>query len=1743
MTQETKLIKQRAAYKGQLTSFANYISELDESSLDDVEVDELQLRIARMEKMFDRFEEVQLSLECVVDESESQQLERNEFEKQYYKLLSRARKIHNGCKRAESVTTEVSQRRSCVHNNIKLPIIQLPKFSGSYDNWLEFHDTFTSLIHNNDDIDNINKFHYLRASLEGSAAVVIQSIEFSSANYSIAWQLLCDRFDNNRLLIHNHVSAIFNLEIITKESSANLKRLLDQTNKHLRALETLGEPTKHWDTLLIYIITHKLDSKTYREWEQSIKLDKKTTFSSFLKFIKNRADLLETIEMSINFNKIHNNLASHNLNRSSNKLKTLVSVSDNCNKNSFDSKQCPKCGCDHKLINCPQFLSLTNESRLKLLPEYKVCFNCLQFGHYANNCKKPGCKVCRRKHNTLVHVLDRSNKPVSAIAGASHSATANNDVHTQPPATNARMSLTASVSDKSHRPYTSNGDVLLSTALIKVFGKNNKQYVARALLDSGSTNCLMSEAFYDKLRLPFNNINNSILGINNATSQINKSCRLRIKSLDEHYTTNVHCFILPSITNLTPCKQVDLSMINIPSEVCLADPHFDTPAAIDILIGADVFWDILGTQRLRLGDGLPILCDTKLGWLVSGPIKGDHVSSSHALCNFTEVQCDENVHDVQYQLAKFWQLEEVSAEFQYSSEERACENHFIANTTRLEDGRFCVRIPLKRSPELLGDSFPRAKQCFLSLERRLNIKPKLLLMYKDFMSEYELLGHMSKCTITSNPSAHYIPHHGVLRECSSTTKLRVVFNASSPTSTGVSFNQLQMVGPVVQDDLLSILLRFRKHKYIIAADVEKMYRQVSVHPDDRHLQQVLWRDTPSDTLQAYQLNTVTYGTASAPYLATRCLKQLGLETQDKKVTDAIIHDCYVDDLLTGGDNLKEVIKLRHGVTSTLASAQMNLRKWKSNEPRVLPKPESPQSSLDLNIGTSEPSKTLGLGWLPGSDQLCFPSGLTASGNTKRDILSVIAQIFDPLGLLAPCVIVMKILLQQLWLEKLSWDEQISPEINKIWTEIIVNLSGLNNIYVPRRVICDSPKSVEFHIFSDASERAYGACLYVRSSNDNGEVMVRLLLAKSRVAPLKTTTIPRLELCGALVGTRLYEKVLASLKVQVTRTVFWTDSTIVLGWLRTLPSKLQPFVRNRVAAILDKTGDCQWRHVGTEDNPADYISRGLDIKTISTLDKWWLGPSFLCDDASLWPSAHSAINNDTLPELKSKNISLHSNIIKSELNNDQFINFNRYSNFSRLNRAVAFVLRFIGSCRKQISSGPLRNEELQSALNVIIRVSQSESFPEYKSLIYKKELPKKSSLLKFNVFLDDNKIMRVGGRLANSDYLYEKKYPILLQSAHRFTKLLFEFEHRRLLHAGPQLLLSSIRERYWPIRGRNLARHCCRLCVKCWRMKGQTPSPIMGDLPQQRLLAGFPFENVGLDYAGPIQSASRQGRGCKLVKVYIAIFVCFTTKAIHLELVGDLTSNTFLMALRRFISRRGKPTNIYSDNGTSFVGAYNDISKFLKDNCDSLTDGMASEGINFHFIPAYSPHFAGLAEAGVKSTKHHLIRVLGNCYLTYEELSTTLVQIEAVLNSRPLTPLSSDPEDLMPLTPGHFIIGRPLTSLPSPNYQDRSTNSLTRFQRIEQLRQHFWIRWSKEYVSELQVRTKWRASKGATLTLNSLVLLKEENLPPLKWKLGRIVAVYPGTDGVTRVADIKTSSGLLRRSFSKICPLPAIDNSS
>ncbi|XP_011858073.1 PREDICTED: uncharacterized protein LOC105555658, partial [Vollenhovia emeryi] len=353
------------------------------------------------------------------------------------------------------------------------------------------------------------------------------------------------------------------------------------------------------------------------------------------------------------------------------------------------------------------------------------------------------------------------------------------------------------------------------------------------------------------------------------------------------------------------------------------------------------------------------------------------------------------------------------------------------------------------------------------------------------------------------------------------------------------------------------------------------------------------------------------------------------------------------------------------------------------------------------------------------------------------------------------------------------------------------------------------------------------------------------------------------------------------------------------------------------------------------------------------------------------------------------------------------------------------------------------------------------------------------------------------------------------------------EHLRLLHCPPEQLLSAVRQRYWPLSGRREARKIVRSCVSCFRFRPTVPELKMGDLPKQRVTGlGRPFRSTGVDYAGPLQLRESRRRGrIHISKGYIAIFTCLSTKAVHIELVSDLTTEAYLAALNRFTARRGICSKIFSDNGTNFVGAARELKEvytFLERKSSEIEDNLARRRIKWSFIPPHAPHFGGIWEAAVKVAKRRLYTVTKGRVLTFEECSTLLSQIEAIMNSRPLMPLSSDPNDLSALTPAHFLIGDSLIQPAQHDFTEISENRLTHWQNRQRLLQQFWIRFHKEYLNELQPRTKWTAS-GDNIELNTVVLIKEDHTPPLQWALGRITALHPGQDGVVRVVTVKTQS--------------------
>nr|CAI5846010.1 unnamed protein product [Callosobruchus analis] len=786
-----------------------------------------------------------------------------------------------------------------------------------------------------------------------------------------------------------------------------------------------------------------------------------------------------------------------------------------------------------------------------------------------------------------------------------------------------------------------------------------------------------------------------------------------------------------------------------------------------MLIGADLFWDVICRGQIALGRNAPILQNTKFGWIVSGPLsKGE---TNEIYCNLSRINPiddDENIQDL---LKRFWEIEEcLSDQPKLSEEEVACEEHFRKNTRQCKNGAFVVKLPLKLDASKLGDSYQQAERRFLNLERKLDQDPKYKEAYHKVMREYIDLGHMEKVTRQENVNnrEYYMCHHGVVREDSLSTALRVVFDASAPSSTGYYLNHLQMVGATLQEVLFSILVRFRKHNFVIAADIAKMYRCVLVSEEDRDLQRIVWRFSPNDSLDIYQLKTVTYGTAAASFLAIRCLYELAREgdKEHPDISEIIKSGFYVDDLLTGASTVEEATRVSQQVFQVLSKGCFVLRKFYSNKQEILDWiVDDDNLSKIVEFGERGASKTLGLTWCPSSDYLMYDVKNMPEGGktTKRTILSNSSKIFDPLGLVCPCIIQVKILLQALWLEKVSWNDALPPRITAKWDEFKSEIKYLNLLRINRHVFSRTATQFELHIFCDSSEKAFGACVYGKSTDSEGNSVVSLLVAKGKVAPLKTITLPRLELCGALLAAKLANNTSKALKLDNVKRFFWCDSTIVLTWLKTPSSKLKTFVSNRDSEIQETTSLDTWKHIPSTLNPADLISRGMKPSEIHSAKIWWHGPEFLKHSEAEWPINPCQAVND-LPDIK-KNCTIFL-VSKSE----RLELFDKYSNLTRLKRVTALLLRFIQNCKQAKENqtfGPLTSSEVRLSSDKLIKIIQHDSFAMEIECIKSNKLNPKNKLASLNPFLDSNQFLRVGGRLSNAKYAFEKKYPLILPNKH------------------------------------------------------------------------------------------------------------------------------------------------------------------------------------------------------------------------------------------------------------------------------------------------------------------------------------------------------------------------------------------
>uniref|UniRef100_A0A8D9B3Q3 Integrase catalytic domain-containing protein n=1 Tax=Cacopsylla melanoneura TaxID=428564 RepID=A0A8D9B3Q3_9HEMI len=1419
---------------------------------------------------------------------------------------------------------------------------------------------------------------------------------------------------------------------------------------------------------------------------------------------------------------------------------------------------CVFCNGSHSLPECNAFLKISPQDRYRVAKDNSLCVNCLVSQHKASECSlKLECTICSLKHNTLLHFHQNKNSnnfgygktrhatfskpstssgvPVSGNSGNKREIVTPADVHN---VDQVFSSLCAEPEVSKNLVEESHGTtVLLSTVKALVFDSNGEARVLRFLLDSGSMCNLLTKTTCQQLNLDIGQSNTLLSGIGSNLNPVQGQVLVKMRSMhDDRINFSVKALVVDHIVDTLPVSHIDCSKLDYIENIVLADNDFMKPGSIAGILGASIYSYLFDGKTIMGKEGQPAALSTKLGYVLMGnaPIlklkKGET-----EFCMFQKTQLENN-------LEKFWELDQVNVPYsKLTPDEQKCEEHYTDSFQRDPSGRYQVSLPFAGDTSQLGHSFDMARKRFLNLEKKLDNNSQYKEDYSKGMQDLIEKNYMVKSGDQEDRSGYFIPHHMVAKLDSVSTKLRIVFDASAGTTSGKSLNDILYTGPKLYSDLLGILLNFRLFVCAINGDITKMFLQIMVNDNDCNYQKLLWRFSSCEPLTIYEMKVVIFGMRSSPYLAQRTVRHLfNDEIVNYPGATGILESLYMDDCVASFPSVEKTKLFYHDVVNLFKSGGFTFTKWVSNSMDVMNDiPESDQLTKLISFDSgNDKVKILGMLWDARGDFLHFKFAQFEKPCTKRGILSAVLTIYDPMGLLAPIVFWVKLLIRELCTLKLDWDSTPPPNVVSSWQLFRSQLPMVECLQFPRHIGVVVDCDFQLIGFSDSSSQGYGAVIYSRVKLPDGNIVIELVCSRSKVAPLQAQSIPRLELCGILLLSNLMKSIMDSYSVRykIENYFGFTDSTVALCWVHGSPHLWNVFVANRVSKVQSNL-DCKHiYHVNGSDNPADCLSRGELPAQFVENKLYFHGPSWLSQDVSLWPlTSYENLKNSEVPERKSNTTVLVA-VSKTVLPNPFNDLFLRVSSWSKLLVTMVYILRFL---KKLPRGGSISVHDLEVAEICILKQIQRDHFgDEMDKIVETGECGK--TLCKLSPFIDNN-ILRVGGRLSNSNLPNDQQHPILLPASDHVTELIVTHWHLTNFHTGPFLLLALLRQKYWIVGGRNLVRKIVQKCNVCFKLNPKFNCPKMGDLPAARVIGLKAFYHTACDFLGPINIVMERKRGGRSVKAYVCLFICLATKAIHLEVVADLSTSAFMNSLKRFLSRRGPIKSMLSDNGTNFVGAKNHLDGIYSLlNSDEYKQAFAQEmlenRIEWKFNPPLSPHFGGIFESNVKSFKTHFLKVIGTQLLTYEEFLTCTVEIEGLLNSRPLCVMSSDPADCRSLTPNHFLNLTDLKHIPANYVANENPNRLTRFQLLDHIVQSFWRRWSNEYLTELQVRHKWNLSIK-NLEPGIVVIIKQENCSPLMWPVGVITEVFPGKDGVVRVASVRTSRGVYQRPVCKLAPLP------
>lgn len=1116
-----------------------------------------------------------------------------------------------------------------------------------------------------------------------------------------------------------------------------------------------------------------------------------------------------------------------------------------------------------------------------------------------------------------------------------------------------------------------------------------------------------------------------------------------------------------------------------------------------VIIGNDYLFEFVQNRTSEVINGYRCIQST-LGKLLAGPPSENHTNNVTAA-----IGVDSSVLD--HHLEQWNSLESIGIMDQIDTDEDKEAWEHLKRTTTFRDHRYHVSLPFKTDNPRMPDNLGLCVKQLIAWQQRTTPncpqRKHAEKIVEEWMDE-KVIEEVPKEELSTpkGPLTVYHPFHLVKKETSTSTPFRLVHNGSAHKKGSPSLNKLLCKGPVFTSNMISILLRSREAACIGIADVRKAFLQLGLNEPDRDCLRFVYprnwsQPITRDNLIHYRFRRVNFGLVSSPFLLAGVLK-IHFERNGTELDKELLRNTYVDNVMLIGTCPSEVDNKMKYAEKEFNKAGMELSHYFSSNATLNSKWEQTESETTF----------LGIRWNLKEDKLLFNfRKIDLQDVTKRKLLSQIHQRFDPLGLTFPLQLHWKLAIQRLWKTGTEWDEKVDEKT-------IQKLSSLNEevllpINLPRRTL--TGRDMELHIFVDASKDAFAATAYYKTENK----VPNLAMSRARLTPAKgNPTIPKLELLGALIGAKLAKFIQENTSCNITRTILWSDSMIVLNWIITEDPDVPVFNRRRLEEIRSLVKDV--RYVPSNLNPADIATRGSTALVLRNCNLWWHGPEFLAKPETEWPK-------HKIPRKTEETIAAAATPMtpyKSTLAPERFSSWDRY--ISTLMTILVFIKK-LGKERFQFD--PSREATRHAIIEMQKRIP-----------------PSKDDIRKLDLFQDDKGVWRSKGRLENSNLPITTKHPAFLPRDDYAVHLLIMHIHKRMAHGSTPSTLATLRTEYWLPKGRATIRKIISKCERCRKMKSKPfalpPTPA---LPMERVTECIPFHNVGVDLAGPFQAKLPCG---DKIKTWFVIFTCLASRCCHLEIANSLSSIEFLRTLRRFVARRGRPMNFWSDNGTNFRGAVDTIKGWTDEQgdvayCEELQ-------VKWHFIPSLSPWTGGFYERMVSIVKTALRRTIPKKLLLVEELETFLIEAEAVVNCRPLLYVSDEQTILRPidlLTP-RMKPGVPLTEDIEEDLEPDHNTLVGYWTNTKARISTFWEIWKREYLTALRERTKNSPHQPRSTThrqpeVGEVVLLEEPNQQRAHWKIGRITKVNPSRDKEIRSVDVQISNGrTVRRSIAIVHPL-------